>query len=61
MYAHYLQRGHDLDKLINMSEVKKNFYIASMLLTREQNTNDEIALAKLTGKLANPFSKRSKE
>ncbi|WP_315074068.1 hypothetical protein [uncultured Clostridium sp.] len=50
-----------MDKLINMSEVKKNFYIASMLLTREQNTNDEIALAKLTGKLANPFSKRSKE
>jgi hypothetical protein len=58
MYAHYLQCGHDLDKLINMSEMKKNYYIASMLVMKKQNTENNVALAELTGRLANPFIKK---
>ena len=58
MYSHYLQCGHDLDKLINMSEIKKDYYIASMLVMKKQDTENEIALAKFTGQMANPFIKR---
>lgn len=27
---HYIQRGHDLEKLLNLSKVQKLFFIASM-------------------------------
>lgn len=30
MYSYYLDRGFDLDKLINLSSSEKAFYIASM-------------------------------
>lgn len=55
MYAHYLQCGHDLEKLINLSEVEKSFYIASMLIMKKQDTENNVALAKLTGEIANPL------
>lgn len=55
MYAHYLQCGHPLKKLINLSELEKSFYIASMLVMKKQDTDNDIALAKLTGSLANPL------
>lgn len=58
MYAHYLQCGHPLEKLINLSEIEKNFYIASMIVMKKQDTENNIALAKITGKMANPFIKK---
>jgi len=59
MYAHYLQCGHELEKLCNLSEKGKNFYIASMLVMKKQDTENDIALAKFTGQMANPFIKKS--
>ena len=58
MYAHYLQCGHDLERLCNLSETGKNFYIASMLVMKKQDTENDIALAKFTGQMANPFIKK---
>lgn len=60
MYAHYLQCGQPLDYLCNLSELAKSFYIASMLVTKEQDTKNDIALAKFTGQMANPFIKHKK-
>jgi len=59
MYAHYLQCGHDLGRLCKLSETSKNFYIASMLVMKKQDTENNIALAKFTGQMANPFIKKS--
>lgn len=61
MYAHYLQCGHPLEQLINLSESAKNFYIASMLVMKKQDTENNVALAELTGKIANPLLIKSKE
>lgn len=38
MYSYYLNKGIDLDKLINLSTLEKYFYIASM----EQHRQEEI-------------------
>lgn len=57
MYAYYLQKGHPLEELVNLSELGKSFYIASMLVMKKQDTENDIALAKFTGKMANPFIK----
>ena len=38
MYSYYLNKGIDLDKLINLSALEKYFYIASM----EQHRQEEI-------------------
>ncbi|MBW6408966.1 hypothetical protein [Clostridium weizhouense] len=56
MMAHYLQHGHTLKELCNLSELEKSFYIASMLIMKKQETDNNIALAEYTGKLANQFS-----
>ena len=36
MYAYYLQRGHSLDKLLNLSFVEKLFYKNAMELEQEK-------------------------
>ncbi|ACD24450.1 hypothetical protein FDE76_15395 [Clostridium botulinum] len=56
MYAYYLQHGHTLKELCNLSELEKSFYIASMLIMKKQKTDNNIALAEYTGKLANPYA-----
>lgn len=39
MYSYYLNKGIDLDKLINLSFLEKQFYIASMLTHKEDEVN----------------------
>lgn len=36
MYAHYINRGHRLDELINMSHIDKLFYLASMRVEEDK-------------------------
>lgn len=59
MFAYYLQHGHTLKELCNLSEFEKSFYIGSMLVMKKQDTENNIALAKFTGRMANPFIKKS--
>ena len=33
---HYLQKGHDMDKLCNLSYCEKLFYSASLLIEKEE-------------------------
>ncbi|XAO13707.1 hypothetical protein TPELBph1_CDS0013 [Terrisporobacter phage TPELB_ph1] len=35
MYSYYLNKGIDLNKLMNLSYLEKQFYIASMEVNRE--------------------------
>ncbi|AIY80950.1 hypothetical protein U728_1077 [Clostridium botulinum 202F] len=58
MISHYLQHGHTLKELCNLSELEKTFMIESMLLMKKQETDNNIALAEYTGKLANPYAKK---
>lgn len=39
MYHFFLIRGVSLDKLINLSETEKLFYIASMQIAQEEDAN----------------------
>ena len=39
MYAYYLQRGHSLDKLLNLSFAEKLFYKNAMELEQERMLN----------------------
>lgn len=39
MYSYYLNKGIDLVKLINLSYLEKQFYIASMEVNREEEVN----------------------
>lgn len=39
MYSYYLNRGIDLDKLINLSYLEKQFYIACMQTNKEDEAN----------------------
>lgn len=39
MYSYYLNKGIDLNKLINLSYLEKQFYIASMQISREEDMN----------------------
>lgn len=39
MYSYYLNKGIDLDKLMNLSLLDKQFYIASMEINREEEAN----------------------
>lgn len=48
MYAHYLQLGHDLTKLCNLSPIEQDFYIASMNVMRNRDVGENIELAKLS-------------
>ena len=36
MYSYYLNKGVDLDKLVNLTSLEKQFYIASMFINREE-------------------------
>lgn len=36
MIHYYIQRGHSLDELINLSSSEKAFFCASMILAREE-------------------------
>ncbi|MBY6778513.1 hypothetical protein HYH39_06095 [Clostridium botulinum] len=56
MIAHYLHYGHTLKELCNLSEIEKIFMIDCMLLMKKQETDNNIALAEYTGKLANPYA-----
>ncbi|MBY6948945.1 hypothetical protein FDA09_16275 [Clostridium botulinum] len=56
MMAHYLQHGHTLKELCNLTELEKIFMTQSMLLMKEEETKNNIALAEYTGKLANPYA-----
>ncbi|WP_205448294.1 hypothetical protein [Clostridium botulinum] len=50
MYAWYLNKGHDLQKLLNLGYYEKMFYIAAMQQTHEEDIEEKVAL--------NPFLKR---
>ncbi len=39
MYSYYLDKGIDLDKLINLSYLEKQFYIAAMYVNQEEEAN----------------------
>ncbi len=39
MYSYYLNKGIDLDKLINLSFIEKQFYIASICVNKEEEVN----------------------
>jgi len=39
MYHHYLQRGHALTLLLNLSEQQQLFYLASMAVEIERNSS----------------------
>lgn len=39
MYSYYLNKGIDLDKLINLSFIEKQFYIASIYINKEEEVN----------------------
>lgn len=39
MYSYYLNKGIDLDKLINLSFLEKQFYIACMQINKEDEVN----------------------
>lgn len=56
MIAYYLQHGHNLKELCNLTELEKIFMTQSMLLMKEEETKNNIALAEYTGKLANPYA-----
>lgn len=36
MIHYYLQKGHDIDKLLNLSENERLFYAASILVEKEE-------------------------
>ena len=40
-----------------LKSIERDFYTASMLVMREEDAQNQIALAKLTGQIANPFIK----
>lgn len=50
MYSYYIDRGHTLKELENLSYYEEQFYIASMYVNREQKVSDIIA--------GNPFLKK---
>ena len=43
MYSYYLNKGIPLDKLMNLSTLEKQFYIASLCINREEE-KDKISL-----------------
>lgn len=40
MYSHFLNKGHSLDKLINLSYLERQFYIASMSYDIENKSKE---------------------
>ena len=44
MISYYLDRGMDLEKLMNLSYYEKVFYIASMVFQTEDSLDTQIAL-----------------
>ncbi len=57
-YAYHIDKyGASLKEMNNLSELERLFYTASMLVMRDERAEDQIALAKLTGEIANPFIK----
>ena len=39
MYSYYLNKGIDIDKLVNLSFIEKQFYIASICVNKEEEVN----------------------
>ena len=39
MYRYYLNKVIDLDKLVNLSFIEKQFYIASICINKEEEVN----------------------
>ena len=39
MYSYYLNKGIDLDKLINLSFIEKQLYIASICINKDEEVN----------------------
>lgn len=39
MYSYYMDRGKDLEKLINLNYLEKQFHIAAMEVNREEKIN----------------------
>lgn len=53
-FAHYVyNHGLTLDKIQDATPLERLFYTASMIVVKEEETRNQIALAKLT----NPFLK----
>ncbi|CUU47343.1 hypothetical protein [Clostridium beijerinckii] len=50
MLAYYINKGHDLQKLIDLGYYEKMFYIASMHKLHDEDIDEKIAL--------NPFLTR---
>jgi len=45
--SHYLQKGHELKKLLNLSNIEKKFYIQSMNIEHEKKVKYDIEKMKL--------------
>lgn len=51
MFSYYIDRGHSLNELINLTTDEKDFYIASMFYNIEKNTKEKVKIAQIS----NPF------
>ena len=57
-YAYHIDKhGASLKEMEKLTALERLFYTASMLVMREESAQSQIALAKLTGQIANPFIK----
>jgi len=45
--SHYLQKGHELQNLLNLSTIEKKFYIQSMNIEFEKKAKYDIEKMKL--------------
>ncbi|WP_238948859.1 hypothetical protein [Clostridium sp. YIM B02569] len=45
MLAYYINKGHDLQKLIDLGYYEKMFYIASMHKLHDEDIDEKIALS----------------
>lgn len=57
MFSYYIDRGHSLNELINLTTDEKDFYIASMIYNTEKNTKEKVTIAQIS----NPFIYGQKE
>ena len=54
MFAHYLEKGHTLEELCNLTPLAKSFYIASMSVIGEEDVDKEMLYAKISNPLYVP-------
>ena len=54
MFAHYLEKGHTLEELCNLTPLEKSFYIASMSVMNEEGFEKDSILAKMSNPIYGP-------